>query len=143
MKIVCDFLFEEMKNQYKNMSYLKISVLVPSRTYLYNLDVVGFIIGIDGKNINRIRDMSGSRIEVFQHDINNKYRQIELAGNPVDISRAAEKIYRIVNKYYFTSPANARRPNPSDERDKKRRSAEPRSRIRLMKKQHHGKVTFI
>jgi len=30
-KIVCDFLFKSMKDVYKDMSYLKISVLVPKR----------------------------------------------------------------------------------------------------------------
>ncbi len=62
---------------------------------------MGFIIGIEGKNINTIRDISGSRIDVYQQDVAHKYRQIELQGSPDEISRAAEKIYKIVNKYYF------------------------------------------
>lgn len=31
LRIVCDLIFKEMKILYPNMSYLKISVLVPSR----------------------------------------------------------------------------------------------------------------
>ena len=61
----------------------------------------GFIIGIEGKNINTIRDLTGARIEVFQQDVVHKYRQIELQGSPEEISKACEKIYKIVNKYYF------------------------------------------
>jgi hypothetical protein len=45
--------------------------------------------------------MTDTRIDVFQNDIDNKYRQIELQGSPENISRASEKIYKIVNKYYF------------------------------------------
>ena len=63
--------------------------------------MVGFIIGIEGKNINNIRDLSGARIDVYQQDVAHKYRQIELQGSPDEISKAAEKIYKIVNKYYF------------------------------------------
>jgi uncharacterized protein YacL (UPF0231 family) len=37
MKIACDFIFEEMKHQYDNMSYLKVSVLVPSRKICNNI----------------------------------------------------------------------------------------------------------
>jgi hypothetical protein len=93
--------------------------------------------------------VSGARIEVFQHDINDRYRQIELAGSPVDISRAAEKIYKVVNKYYFVSPTTLsttvhRRTGSSEDRDRKQRRVsgdEPRSRIRLMKK-HRGNTTL-
>ena len=31
LKIVCDFLFDNMKQTYQNMSYLKVTILVPSR----------------------------------------------------------------------------------------------------------------
>jgi hypothetical protein len=84
--------------------------------------------------------MSGARIEVYHHDINDKYRQIELAGTPVDISRAAEKIYKIVNKYYFVAPGNnERRDSSLDRSSKKRKTDEPRSRIRLMRTKKRGK----
>jgi hypothetical protein len=93
--------------------------------------------------------MSGARIEVFQHDINDRYRQIELAGSPVDVSRAAEKIYKIVNKYYFINPNNTitshRRDssegrNISSDRRRSSRNTEdkPRTRIRLMKRTRKG-----
>jgi hypothetical protein len=79
---VSDFIYGKMKDIYRDMSYLKMSVLVPKRKlYLIILDTIGFIIGIDGKNINDIRDNSGARIEVFQDNINHKYRQIEVAGS--------------------------------------------------------------
>jgi len=80
---------------------------------------VGFIIGIEGKNINNIRDISAARIDIYQNDINNKYRQIELQGSPESISKASEKIYKIVNKYYFFSS--------SDRKDERVR---PRHRLR-------------
>ena len=38
---------------------------------------------------------------MFQHDVCHKYRQIELQGSPEEISKAAEKIDKFVNKYYF------------------------------------------
>ncbi len=68
------------------------------------LDVVGFIIGIEGKNINKIRDTSGAKIDVFHENINNSYRQIELAGSVTSLASAAEQIYRFVNKYYYHNP---------------------------------------
>jgi len=66
--------------------------------------VVGFIIGIEGKNINKIRDTSGAKIDVFHENINNSYRQIELAGSVTSLASAAEQIYRFVNKYYYHNP---------------------------------------
>jgi len=33
LRIVCDFIFKEMRQTYHNMTYLKISVLVPSRNF--------------------------------------------------------------------------------------------------------------
>jgi hypothetical protein len=131
LKIVCDVLFDCMKQTYNNMSYLKVSILVPSRKifliflkYLKNvhfLDVCGFIIGIEGKNINTIRDITGARIEVFQHDIVHKYRQIELQGSPEEISKACEKIYKIVNKYYFFNQRHAGHGRREESGDRKKR----------------------
>ena len=34
LKIVCDVLFDCMKQTYNNMSYLKVSILVPSRIFI-------------------------------------------------------------------------------------------------------------
>lgn len=65
---------------------------------------MGFIIGIEGKNINKIRDNSGAKIDVFHVNINNLYRQIELAGSVASLATAAEQIYRFVNKYYYCNP---------------------------------------
>lgn len=65
---------------------------------------MGFIIGIEGKNINKIRDSSGAKIDVFHENINKRYRQIELAGSVASLASAAEQIYRYVNKYYYYNP---------------------------------------
>ena len=35
LKMVCEFIFKEMKQTYHNMTYLKISILVPSRNLEY------------------------------------------------------------------------------------------------------------
>jgi transcription antitermination factor NusA-like protein len=70
------------------MSYLKVSILIPD-------NVIGFILGIEGKNIKLIRNETGSRIEVHPQNNSRKYRQIEIAGEPLSISKAAEKIYGI------------------------------------------------
>ena len=74
------------------MSYLKVSILIPD-------NVIGFIIGIEGKNIKLIRNETGARIEVHPQNNSRKYRQIEIAGEPLSISKAAEKIYGITYKY--------------------------------------------
>ena len=92
IKIICDYLFKEMKNTFKTMTYLKVSILVPD-------NVVGFVIGIDGKNINTIRAETDAKIEVFPPNESKRYRKIEISGNPHSISAAAERIYCISYKY--------------------------------------------
>ena len=92
IKIISDYLFKEMKSTYKTMTYLKVSILIPD-------NVIGFIIGIDGKNINNIRAETDAKIEVFPQNESKKYRKIEISGNPYSISRAAERIYCITYKY--------------------------------------------
>ncbi len=88
------------------------------------LDVVGFIIGIEGKNINKIRDSSGAKIDVFHENINNRYRQIELAGSVSSLASAAEQIYRFVNKYYYHNPnQHENESTKPDNRSKRRNSA--------------------
>ena len=81
-----------MKKLYPKMSFLKVSILIPD-------NVIGFIIGIEGKNINTIRDNTGTKIEVHKPNDSKKYRQIEISGSPYNISKAAEQIYVITNKY--------------------------------------------
>jgi hypothetical protein len=84
--------------------------------------------------------MSGARIEVYQHNINDKYRQIELAGSTIDLSRATEKIYKIVNKYYYGAPTlTSKRTEPSLDANKLRRLEDPKRRIRI-KKLRRGKL---
>ena len=68
--------------------------------------------------------MTDCRIDVFQNNLNNKYRQIELQGSPENITRAAEKIYKIVDKYYFfdnSNPRVERRDDASSPLDRHRR----------------------
>lgn len=67
---------------------------------------MGFIIGIEGKNINKIRDNSGAKIDVFQENIGDKFRQIELAGSVSSLVSAADQIYRFVNRYYYYNSSN-------------------------------------
>lgn len=67
---------------------------------------------------------------MFQSNLNNKFRQIELQGCPENITRAAEKIYKIVDKYYFfdnSSPRDERRDDASSLRDRSQRMRKHRS----------------
>ena len=111
IRIISDYLFKEQKLIFKNMSYLKVSILIPD-------NVIGFIIGIEGKNINSIRDETGARIEVHPQNDSRKYRQIEIAGDPLSISKAAEKIYGITYKYVnFNNQQILNRSDNKDYRD--------------------------
>lgn len=179
--MVCDFIFKEMRQTYHNMTYLKISILVPSRNilmiifllnkqtsnrriyyyyysfnqiifYIKILDVVGFIIGIDGKNINKIRDNSGAKIDVFHENINNRYRQIELAGSVTSIANATEQIYRFVNKYYYHNPnqienedrgSNKDIRRDSDKNDKVNKSSVQDGRNNYQKNRKERIVIFL
>lgn len=106
--------------------------------------------------------MSGARIEVFQNDVNERFRQIELSGSPVDIARAAEKIYKIVNKYYFfeNEPkvkesdrySNKKRSRDEDygerpikrkNEDRKVRENRPKARLRLSKTTKSKKGIYL
>ena len=92
IKMVSECLFREMEIIYKNMTYLKLTILIPD-------NVIGFIIGIDGRNINSIREESRAKIEVFPKINKGKFRKIDIYGNPEKIFRACEKIYNIEEKY--------------------------------------------
>ena len=92
IKMISECLFREMGMLYKNMTYLKLTILIPD-------NVIGFIIGIDGRNINSIREESRAKIEVFPQLNKGKYRKIDISGNPDKIFRACEKIYNIEEKY--------------------------------------------
>lgn len=107
------------------------------------LDVVGFIIGIEGKNINSIRDMTGARIDVFHQDINNKFRQIELAGSCSDIAKASEKIYLIVNKYYYFDPEILREVEEGRSLYKQRDEEKERSSRKEHSDSHRVDVSFL
>lgn len=99
IQIVSDYLFREMKYTYPNMTFLKVSILIPNK-------VVGFIIGIEGRNINRIREKTRAKIEVFPANNDGEFRQIEISGNPRNISKASELIYEITYRYInFSSKA--------------------------------------
>ena len=110
IRIISDYLFKEMKSTYKTMTYLKVSILIPD-------NVIGFIIGIDGKNINSIREETDAKIEVFPQNESKKYRKIEISGNPHSISEASERIYSITYKY-INFGKDGRYPPEKDRRHK-------------------------
>ena len=109
IKIIAEFLFNSLKKLYESTRYLKLSILIPD-------NVIGFIIGIEGKNINQIREETNAKIEVYNCPNNAiNYRKIEIAGDPKAIAGAAGKILNIARKYYYFK-------NPSkNERDRDRR----------------------
>jgi len=114
IKIIAEFLFDALKTLYDNSTYLKLSFLIPD-------NVIGFIIGIEGKNINQIREETNAKIEVHSPNNTRNYRKIEIAGDPQGIAGAAEKIYSITRKYfYFNIPKILNR----NERDRDRRDME-------------------
>ena len=111
IKIISEFLFDSLKKIYDNSKYLRLSFLIPD-------NVIGFIIGIDGKNINQIRDETNAKIEVFPQNNVRNYRKIEIAGDPDGIAGAANKIYSITKKYfYFNNPKILNRNEREKERD--------------------------
>lgn len=73
-----------MKTQYENTTYLKLIFLIPD-------NVIGLIIGVNGKTINQIRDETNAKIEVFPPNNIKKFRKIEIAGVPKSIAEAGEK----------------------------------------------------
>ena len=92
VKIISAFLFSQMEKTYKKMSYIKITLLIPD-------NVIRFVIGIEGRNINSIRSESKAKIDVFQSVNRAHYRQIELKGDPESICKASERIFDIEEKY--------------------------------------------
>ena len=112
IKIISEFLFDSLKKIYDNSKYLRLSFLIPD-------NVIGFIIGIDGKNINQIRDETNAKIEVFPQNNLRNYRKIEIAGEPEGIAGAANKIYSITKKYfYFNNPKILNRNDREREKDR-------------------------
>jgi len=110
IKIISEFLFNALKKLYEKTTYLKLSFLIPD-------NVIGFIIGIEGKNINQIREETNAKIEVYSPNNSRNYRKIEIAGDPQGIAGAAEKIYSITKRYfYFKNPKQINR-NDRDRRD--------------------------
>ena len=104
IKIIAEFLFNALKKIYDTSTYLKLSFLIPD-------NVIGFIIGIEGKNINQIREETNAKIEVNNFPNNSRsYRKIEISGDPQAIAGAAGKIYNITKKYfYFKNPSKSER----------------------------------
>ena len=88
IRIIADFLFDMMKRQYENTTYLKMIFLIPD-------NVIGRIIGISGNTINQIREETNAKVEVFPQNNDKKFRKIEVAGVPQNIAEAGEKIYEI------------------------------------------------
>ena len=94
VKIICDFLFHIMKQQNDKVSYLKLLFVIPN-------NVIGFIIGMNGKNINQIRDDTNTKIEVYAPGNSKNYRKIEISGGPQNIADASEKIFEISKRYFY------------------------------------------
>ena len=116
IKIITDFLFENMKKQYEKTTYLKLIFLIPD-------NVIGFIIGINGKNINQMRDETNTKIEVFAPNSTKKYRKVEVAGTPQDIAEAGEKIYDITRKYFYFNDEKLNRNENDHDGDYDRRGS--------------------
>ena len=116
IKIITDFLFENMKRQYEKTPYLKLIFLIPD-------NVIGFIIGINGKNINQMRDETNTKIEVFAPNSTKKYRKVEVAGTPQDIAEAGEKIYDITRKYFYFNDEKLNRNENDHDGDYDRRGS--------------------
>ena len=93
IKIISDFIFDIMKQQNDKVTYLKLIFVIPE-------NVIGFIIGISGKNINQIRDETNTKIEVYTLNNTKSYRKIEIAGVPQSIADAGAKICEITRKYF-------------------------------------------
>jgi len=93
IRIICDYLFDNMKRQYEKTTYLKIIFLIPEH-------IIGNIIGINGKNINQTREETNTKIEVFSPNNAKKFRKVEVAGAPQNIAEAGEKIYDMTRKYF-------------------------------------------
>ena len=94
IRIICDCLFDNLKRQFEKTTYLKVIFLIPD-------NVIGFIIGINGKNINQMRDETNTKIEVFAPNKTKKFRKVEVQGTPQNIAEAAEKIYDTARKYFY------------------------------------------
>ena len=112
VKIICDFLFHIMKQQNDKVTYLKLLFVIPN-------NVVGFIIGMNGKNINQIRDETNTKIEVYAPGNSKNYRKIEISGGPQNIADASEKIFEISKRYfYFNNEKILNRNEQSPQREK-------------------------
>ena len=103
LKIICDFLFDIMKQQNDKVTYLKLIFVIP-------FNVVGYIIGSNGKNINQIRDETNTKVEVYSQNTSKNFKKIEVAGVPQGIANAGEKICEISKKYFnFDDDKNDKR----------------------------------
>jgi len=114
IKIIADFLFDNMKIQFEKTTYLKLIFLIPD-------NVIGLIIGVNGKTINQIRDETNAKIEVFPPSNIKKFRKIEVAGVPQSIAEAGEKIYSITRKYFsFSDDKSINKNDLSPQRERER-----------------------
>ena len=112
IRIICDYLFDNMKRQYEKTTYLKIIFLIPEH-------ITGNIIGINGKNINQTREETNTKIEVFSPNNGKKFRKVEVAGAPQSIAEAGEKIYDMTRKYFnFKDDKNFNRNEHSPPRER-------------------------
>ena len=124
IRVIADFIFDIMKGQSDKVTYLKLNFLIPE-------NVIGFIIGINGKNINQIREETNAKIEVYSLNNTKNYRKVEISGIPQIIANAAEKIYIITRKYFYFNNEkilNRNEPSPQKERDMRENWGRERNR---------------
>ena len=112
LKIICDFIFDIMKLQNDKVTYLKLIFVIPD-------NVIGFIIGIHGQNINQIRDDTNTKIDVYSPNNLKNYRKVEVSGAPQSIAECGERIYQISRKYFnFNNEKILNRNEHSPQREK-------------------------
>lgn len=102
MEILAFHLFELNKRTFEHVTYIKFPILVPKH-------VMGYIIGNEGKNINRIRTYSTAKIDVNDQYIEDDYQRIDVSGKVRDVAISIELIYDSVCKYYYY-PVDKKKP---------------------------------
>lgn len=83
---------------------------------------MGYVIGIDGKSINKIRELSEAKIDISPGELETIYKKVEISGKSIQIKRAVERIYRIVNDYYYSKFNLKKIRNDKESINKKSRS---------------------
>lgn len=116
IKTIAEFFNEEIKkNNEISGQNIKISFLIPK-------NVIGFVIGSKGKNINEIRDTIPVKIDVQGIKETEDYTRIDISGNTGLIASAADKVYGKIEKYYKNNKFGRDRDGSHDNRDNRERN---------------------